>query len=160
MATFRQDSNYAPPGERVKPLVMVFNDTQEILDLFRDIFIEEGYDVVLSSFTPTELDEIAAIKPDLVTLDLLMGEEALGWQLLQKMKMHRATSDIPIVVCTGAAKMARELEGHMAQKNVGLLIKPFDIDDLLKIVRITMDASGVNAEKSTNVVADGAGGNS
>lgn len=40
----------SPKGERQNPLVLVVNDTQEILGLFREILEEEGYSVVLSSY--------------------------------------------------------------------------------------------------------------
>lgn len=114
-----------------KTRVLVVNDTQEILDLFRDILEDEGYDVVLSSFGFKELDDIREINPDLVILDFLFGGEPHGWQLLQKIRMTRDMKDLPIIVCTAALKMAQELEGHLKSKNVGLVLKPFDIDDLL-----------------------------
>ena len=38
--------------------VLVVNDTQEILDLFRDILAEEGFDAVLASYAPKELDAV------------------------------------------------------------------------------------------------------
>lgn len=127
-----------PRSERTRPLALVVNDTQEILDLFRDILSEEGFDAVLSSYAPKELGTIIEVDPDLVILDFLIGDEAQGWQLLQKMKMHRETSNIPCVVCTGAISLVKELEGHLAAKNVGVVLKPFDIDDLMETVRNTM----------------------
>lgn len=120
--------------ERSKPLIMVVNDTQEILTLFRDILTEEGYDVVLSSYAPQEMEKIQEVGPDLIILDLMIGGEAQGWQLLQKLRMNRATEKIPAIVCTAAVQLAKELEGHLTKKNVGLVLKPFDIDDLINAV--------------------------
>jgi DNA-binding response OmpR family regulator len=117
-----------------KPRVMVVNDTQEILQLFQDILEDEGFEVSLYSFAVRDLDDIIRVNPDLVILDFMMGGEAQGWQLLQKMKMSRVTENIPVIVCTAAVQMARELEGHLTTKNVGLVLKPFDIDDLLSAV--------------------------
>jgi DNA-binding response OmpR family regulator len=139
-----------PRGERKRPLALVVNDTQEILDLFRDILEEEGFDAILSTFAPKELDSIIEVDPDVVILDFMIGDEAHGWQLLQKMKMHRKTRDIPSVVCTGAVALIRDLEGHLAAKNVGVVIKPFDIDDLMAIVRATMDSSPNTVSIATN----------
>ena len=121
-----------------KPRVLVINDTQEILDLFREILEEEGFEVVLSSFGVQEVDDVRKINPDLVILDFLVGGEAQGWQLLQKLKMSRATDSLPIIVCTAAIQLARELEGHLKAKNVGLVLKPFDIDDLIGVVNSVM----------------------
>ena len=122
---------FPPKGERQHPLVLVVNDTQEILDLFREILEEEGYDVVLSSYGFQEVAGIQEIDPDLAILDFIMGGEEQGWQLLQKIRMNRETRDLPIIVCTGAIRLAKELEGHLTAKGVGLVLKPFDIDDLL-----------------------------
>jgi CheY-like chemotaxis protein len=59
--------------------------------------------------------------------------------LLQKLKMDRATAKIPVVVCTAALQLARELEGHLKEKGVALVLKPFDIDDLLRAVEVALD---------------------
>jgi DNA-binding response OmpR family regulator len=118
-----------------RPHILVVNDTQEILDLFREILEEEGFRVSLSAFAINDLDTILDFAPDLVILDFLMGGEQAGWQLLQKMKMDRRTASIPVIVCTAALGMVRELEGHLRAKNVGVVLKPFDIDDLVNEVR-------------------------
>ncbi len=120
--------------------IVVVNDTQEILDLFRDILEEEGYRVSLYSYAFKDIADISALQPDLVILDFVIGGEAHGWQLLQKMKMTRQTKDIPVIVCTAALQLARELEGHLKTKNVGVVLKPFDIDELLEAVTMSLDS--------------------
>jgi CheY-like chemotaxis protein len=82
-----------------------------------------------------DIHQIVELAPDLVILDLLIGGESQGWQMLQKMKMSRETATIPVVVCTAAVSLARDLEGHLRSKNVGLVLKPFDIDELVDEVR-------------------------
>lgn len=114
--------------------ILVINDTQEILDLFREILEEEGYRVSLYSYALQDISEVREIRPDLVILDFIIGGEALGWQMLQKMKMTRDTMDIPVICCTAALSLVRELDGHLRTKNVGVVLKPFDIDDLLEAV--------------------------
>lgn len=131
-------SGIVAKNDRERPLALVVNDTQEILDLFRDILEEEGYDVNLATYAPRDLTTLIEVDPDVVILDFMVGDEAFGWQLLQKMKMHRKTQTIPVVVCTGAIHLARELEGQLAAKNVGVVLKPFDIDDLLATLNATV----------------------
>ena len=125
-------------GQRQEHIVVV-NDTQEILDLFRDILEEEGYRVSLYSYAFKDIADISALQPDLVILDFVIGGEAHGWQLLQKMKMTRETKDIPVIVCTAALQLVRELEGHLKTKNVGVVLKPFDIDELLDAITLSLD---------------------
>lgn len=117
------------------PRIMVINDTQEILDLFREILSDEGYEVLLYSYSIQDMNEIERLNPDLIVLDHVIGGEAVGWQMLQKLKMRRSTADIPVVVCTAAVKAVQEMEGYLKAKGVGLVLKPFDIEELLQAVQ-------------------------
>ena len=114
--------------------ILVVNDTVEILELFREILEEEGYQVSLYSYAFRDLAEIKQERPDLIILDFIIGGEDHGWQLLQKLKMDHATATIPVIICTAAVKLVRELEGHLKEKGVSVVLKPFDIDDLLREV--------------------------
>ena len=117
---------------RQRRRILIVNDSQEILDVLRDLLEEEGYDVVVYSYAIRDLEEVKRIDPDLIILDFIINEETAGWQMLQKLKLDRETSDIPVIVCTAAAGLVRELEGHLRAKSVGVVLKPFDIDDLLE----------------------------
>ena len=120
------------------PHILVINDTQEILDLFRDILQDEGYRVSLYSYAFKDIKEIQSLQPDLVIIDFIIGGEAHGWQMLQKMKMNRDTAKIPIIACTAAVQLVKELEGHLTSKNVRIVLKPFDIDDLISEVNFAL----------------------
>lgn len=120
----------------MKSRILVVNDTQEILELFRMLLEEEeGYDVVLSGFPIQQVKEIEHIKPDLIILDLVLGDEKTGMQMLQMLKMQRSTAAIPILVCTAALQMVREQEGYLVSQGVHVVYKPFEIDDLLANVK-------------------------
>ncbi len=115
--------------------IFVINDTQEILELFRAILEEEmGHQVILDSYKPHMLDLIKDVMPDLVISDHVFGEEKIGWQLIQRLKMDRATANIPAIICSAAIKDLKEMEGYLMAKNVGVLYKPFDVDDLIALV--------------------------
>ncbi len=118
--------------------IMVVDDTQEILDLFEDLLTDEGYEVVLYSFNIQDMAEVERARPDLLILDLVIGGEETGWQMLQKLRMRRSTAHIPVIVCTAAAKAVQEMEGFLKTKNVGLMLKPFDIDELLAAVKAAL----------------------
>lgn len=120
--------------------IMVINDTQEILELFREILeVEAGYEVALYSFEPQMLEHVKEFRPDLIISDHVFGEEKVGWQFIQRLKMDRKTAGIPAIVCSGAIKELKEIEGYLTQKNVGVLYKPFDIDELLNLVETKLN---------------------
>ncbi|HEY7527021.1 MAG TPA: response regulator [Candidatus Limnocylindria bacterium] len=112
--------------------ILVINDTKEILELFRDILEGEmGHEVVLMSFAPDELSRIVEERPDLVIIDFVIGEREMeGWQLLQKLRMHRRTVGIPIVACTAAIQAVREQEAYLLEQGVEVVMKPFTVDQL------------------------------
>jgi DNA-binding response OmpR family regulator len=114
--------------------ILVVNDTQEILDLFRIILEEQGYRVTPIGFAVEDLRRIIDAEADLVILDLVFDREYVGWQTLQKMKMTPETDTIPVIVCTAEIRKAQEIQGYLAEKGVGLLLKPFNIDELISMV--------------------------
>ena len=121
--------------------ILVINDTAEILELFKDILSSEGYDVVIAGFAINDIEYIERSSPDLIILDYIFGNERAGWQTLQKLKMLRSTAQIPVVVCTAAKREIEELEGHLKAMGVGIVIKPFDVDVLLRVIIETLDSA-------------------
>lgn len=126
--------------------ILVINDTQEILELFKDLLEEEGYEVILSSFAPKTVYEIGSLQPDLVILDLIFGSERAGWQLLQQLRMYQPTAKIPIVVCTAARDEVREMEPQLVSHGAFLVLKPFDIDEIILIVRQALNLPHTSAQ--------------
>ncbi|MGH2484539.1 MAG: response regulator [Ktedonobacterales bacterium] len=125
--------------------ILVINDTPEILELFEELLAGEGYEVVLYSFATHDTDEILRHHPDLIILDYIFGGERQGWQLLQKLKMRRETAKIPVIICTAAVREVREIEGFLLAKGVGVVPKPFDIDDLLAAVAAGLASPNTSA---------------
>jgi DNA-binding response OmpR family regulator len=128
--------------------ILVFNDNQDILDLFREVLEGEGgYEVILSSFMPGDLAEIIRIRPDLVILDFIFGSENLGWQLLQKMRMRHETAHIPVIICTAATRAVQEITGQLAAHGAVVVPKPFDIGELLDAVHQSLALRGSMARQ-------------
>jgi CheY-like chemotaxis protein len=120
-------------GERPRH-ILVINDTVAILELFRAILEDEGYQVTTDGFATESaalLKRVIDLQPDLIILDLLIVDEQRGWQFLQMLKMARQTASIPVIVCSGAARLVEELQVHLDTMGVGVVLKPFDIDVLL-----------------------------
>ena len=126
--------------------ILVVNDTEEILDLFRDIIEGQGHRMTAWSFSPDDLAKITEIAPDLIILDLMLGPTELqGWALLQKIRMSRPTEDIPVIVCTAATNWVREQEGWLAANAIKVVLKPFKVEHLEHAIRQALDLPGVTA---------------
>jgi CheY-like chemotaxis protein len=133
--------------------ILVINDTEEIVELFRDILTGMGHHVSATTFAPEDLAEVTKVGPDLVILDLLFGREESGWQLLQKMRMSRDTEDIPVILCTGATREARDQEGWLVANGIKLVLKPFAIDDLELAVTKALDLPKLITRTDTRTAA-------
>ncbi len=79
--------------------------------------------------------EIAKLMPDLIILDFKMNKHNVGILMLEQLKMYRPTKDIPVLICTAALKDIREQEDVLVQKGIPVLYKPFDLDELLQLVK-------------------------
>jgi DNA-binding response OmpR family regulator len=110
--------------------ILVINDSPALLDLYRGLLVGEGYRVSLAAITIVDPTEISRIAPDLIVLDFMFGEEHHGLELLQKLRMDRTTAPIPVVVCAAAIEPIRQMESHLLDKGTGLVLKPFDADEL------------------------------
>ncbi len=119
--------------------ILAIDNSQAVLDLFRELLEGEGYRVSTQSYVDKDLDAIKDLAPDLIILDYMWGAEDEGWTLLQLLRMDPETKSIPIVLCTAAVAEARELEPHLTERGVRVVLKPFDLDDLLGAIHDALD---------------------
>ena len=132
-------SDTQPNGKHV----LVVNDSEEIIELFRVIIEGMGHRLTATTYAPEDLAEVKKVAPDLVILDLMMGAEQDGWQLAQKLRMSRDTESIPIIICTGATDHVREQEGWLTAQAIKIVFKPFGLDDLERAVNRVLRVADV-----------------
>ena len=123
-------------------LIMVINDTVEILELFEEILVGEGYRVSLHSYHPSDLQDVKKVMPELIISDHSVNHEDAGWQFIQKIKMSADVAYIPIILCTTNLQLVRNNEGHFGVKGIRVLAKPFNIDDLIIVVKEAFEKGG------------------
>ena len=153
-------------SQRESQHILVVNDTEEILDLFRDIIEGLGHRMTAWSFSPDDLAKVTEIAPDLIILDLMLGPTELqGWALLQKLRMSPPTEAIPVIVCTAATNWVREQEGWLAANAVKVVMKPFKVKHLehaigqaLELPAVTASAELTEHERSETTTTGRANG--
>jgi CheY-like chemotaxis protein len=75
-----------------------------------------------------------------VLLDLRLAGDAdcdlSGWKVLDQLVLDPATRDIPVVLTSGAVSaIEARRPAPLADRGVRVLIKPYDLDQLLATVR-------------------------
>ena len=115
--------------------VFVVNSAPEFLDFVRTLLDEERYNVTTTNFVPRTFDQVAALEPDLVIVDLVVGERA-GWDLLERLQDGATTNGLPVLVTSTDPRLLERAERQRGQFGGRRWVaKPFDLDTLLDAVR-------------------------
>ncbi len=121
------------------PRITVINDDTPFLDLMRQLLEEtEGFAVVTRKEWDGAYQFVKEERPDLVILDVRIGGEERGWQILQMLTLDPETLPIPVIVCSAAVDQLHEHQPVLDKNGVRALPKPFDLDDLLAAVRTAL----------------------
>ena len=126
-----QDDERAQMGRQH---IFVVNGSPDFLDVARELLQEEHYNVTTTNFVPQSFDQIAALNPALVILDLAVGVRA-GGGLLERPAPAARLRDIPTIVVSTNPRYLKSVQADPAGSGAPrVLRKPFDLDDLLRAV--------------------------
>ncbi len=115
--------------------IFAINGSVEFLNIVRELFQEEEYNVTTTNFVPNSFDQIAALQPDALIVDVAVGQIG-GWELLEQLHAAAATNQIPVLVLsTSPQLLERAREQAERYGNHRYLDKPFDLDALLGNIR-------------------------
>ena len=120
--------------------ILVVDDDGAILDLMRVLLESEGYTVVTASSVREALVRLAAGQPDLVLCDVRLPD-APPFALLDRLLGDPTTARQPVIICSGAVRELEQAAARLAHPHVAILLKPFDIDELLATVARLLSAA-------------------
>lgn len=120
--------------------ILVINDSPEFLQLMHDFLTDEGYAVELHSSGDEVLERVAAVRPCLIVLDLVLGVVD-GWVVLTQLRADDQARHIPVILCTAASERARRFEDSLATAGARVLEKPFDLDHMLEMIQESLRPS-------------------
>ena len=114
--------------------VFCVNGSSTFLDVVRELLEDERYNVTTTNFVPLTYDQIAALHPDLLIVDVVIGIQA-GWDLLERLRDEAGTRGIPVIVTSTSQALLDRAEA-LAQPNGAkhYLVMPFDIATMLEMV--------------------------
>ena len=114
--------------------VRVVDGAAEVGEIVRAVLEEEGYRVTVTTEMPLDPGNIAQDGVDLVVVDPgLGGEDPDGW-FQQHLEHDHEAMGLPLVVCTGNTRILRDLADDLGERNIDLVQKPFDLEELLQVV--------------------------
>jgi signal transduction histidine kinase/CheY-like chemotaxis protein len=83
--------------DQIGGTVLVIDQDPDVADLIATYLVKRGYEVVKAHTAETALATAIRIRPRAITLDVILGDSD-GFELMQRLKDHPETADIPIVV--------------------------------------------------------------
>ncbi|MDQ3809286.1 MAG: response regulator [Chloroflexota bacterium] len=116
--------------------IAVIDDDTVFLELMHDLLgLGEGYQVFSSADSLGCVEFIERVSADLVILDLMLGGQDTGWTVLDLLRSHPSTRELPVIVCS-AATPALEAKAPQLQAlgHVSCISKPFDLEQLVATV--------------------------
>ncbi len=120
--------------EGITKKILVIEDDKDIRDTIVYILQEENYEVIASEDSKI-LKSINDYKPNLILLDNWLTDwksDANGQQLSKGLKSDSATSHIPVIIISAVSNIKEIAEAGLAD---GYLRKPFDLNELIEIVK-------------------------
>jgi CheY-like chemotaxis protein len=115
--------------------VLVVNDDPEMLDLYEAILEDMGHRAVPRKDLEPQPDTVINMGADGLVIDLQAEEDAQsGLRVIESLRSHPATSDLAVILCTGAVTEADEVRRRLEHLRVPLLIKPFPVESFRKVV--------------------------
>jgi DNA-binding response OmpR family regulator len=114
-----------------KKKILCLNDDPDIIAALTEVLQGEGYDVECRATRSP--DDVVSVMPDLLMIDCPPGGERDVLNFLQLVRLKRETSKIPIIL--GSSSMRHIEPAMLLDQGIHVLLRPFDVDKLLRLVR-------------------------
>jgi len=118
-----------------RPRVLIVEDEPDMLLLLRINLEQAGFEASLAADGATAMRRIAAERPDVVLLDLMLPVLD-GWAVLAD--LHSREQAPPVIVCSAKGSQ-RDLARAQELGAVEFITKPFDMEDVLETVREVLE---------------------
>jgi two-component system response regulator (stage 0 sporulation protein F) len=115
--------------------ILVMDDDEAIQILYTDELTEEGYEVFTSGDGSNLMALVDETKPDLIVLDVRLGEKD-GLDLLQEVR--NTYYDLPVILCTAYPIHKYDLKSIAADYFV---VKSSDLEELKGKINMALDGS-------------------
>ncbi|MFW5748849.1 MAG: response regulator, partial [Chloroflexota bacterium] len=113
----------------VTGLVLVIDDEPTVRELISRALTREGFEVVTAENGEDGLMKARTLKPDAITLDVMMyGMD--GWTVLERLKAEPELAHIPVVMLT----LVDDKRRGFALGAAGYLTKPIDRRELIRLL--------------------------
>jgi DNA-binding response OmpR family regulator len=120
-------------------LIGLLEDDLAIQEMLRLVFEGEGYTVAvyvnaqecLANLRVAD-PEPGAFSPDLLIVDLRLSTSLPGTAVIELIRSNSRLASLPVILMTASTSLDQQ---ELDRLHVALLTKPFDIDEVVSLVR-------------------------
>jgi DNA-binding response OmpR family regulator len=124
-------------------VVLVVNDDADMLDTYESLLISMGHQPVTKMTVSSGPQTVREVGADALVVDLQRPDEnEYGVRIIREVRADPETSDVPIILCTGASEAVRPLIPALEALDVPIVIKPFAVEDLEATLRDALKKRG------------------
>ncbi len=127
--------------------VLIVDDERDVNDILASLVKARDFEAVQRFEGATVIDDVRALQPDLVLLDLMLPDSD-GFAICEKLKRTRETNLTPIVMVTSLNDPDHHLSGVRVGAN-GYLTKPFTPRQLFDSIDAALAWREEHASKGT-----------
>jgi two-component system nitrogen regulation response regulator NtrX len=127
--------------------ILIVDDERDIRELISDILQDEGFATRLAGNSDEAMNEINSEPPALMILDIWLKDSRMdGIDILKTVK--RDNPDVPVVIISGHGNIEIAVAA-IKQGAYDFIEKPFNIDQLMVVIRRAMETSRLRRENQT-----------
>ena len=127
--------------------ILIVDDERDIRELISDILKDEGFATRLAGNSDDAMAAINAEPPALMILDIWLKDSRMdGIDILKTVK--RDNPDVPVVIISGHGNIEIAVAA-IKQGAYDFIEKPFNIDQLLVVIRRAMETSRLRRENQS-----------
>ncbi len=127
--------------------ILIVDDERDIRELIADILADEGYSTRTAANSDDCMAEINTAEPALMILDIWLKDSRMdGIDILKTVK--RDNPDVPVVIISGHGNIEIAVAA-IRQGAYDFIEKPFNIDQLLVVIRRAMETARLRRENAS-----------
>lgn len=124
--------------------ILIVDDERDIRELISEILKDEGFTTRLAANSDGAMEEIAQALPSLIILDIWLKDSDMdGIDILKAVKANHP--EVPVVIISGHGNIEIAVAA-IRQGAYDFIEKPFNIDQLLVVIRRAMETASLRRE--------------
>ncbi|MFA5117863.1 MAG: response regulator [Candidatus Omnitrophota bacterium] len=117
----------------MKCKILIVDDEPDVIFFVKKQLEAQGYEIITASDGDEGLRKAREDNPGLILLDVVMPHRD-GFSVLHELQLDDQTKNIPVIMLTAKAESKAVFQGQELGA-VDYIIKPFDVQVLLKFVK-------------------------